>query len=330
MTAKTPQRAALTYGDPAGIGPEILARLLSGCPGGARPVVYGDRRILASGADVAGVFVPHDAWDLVEVPWTGDLPAPGQVDARCGEHVLAVLEAIGRDLGERRIPAVVTGPLHKTAVRRVRPDFIGHTEFFAGVAGTRRFGMLLVVDPLRALHVTSHVAFREVPAALTRDRIALTLDLAREALEMLGEGDRAIGVCGLNPHAGEDGAFGDEEIRIIGPAIADARRRGIRAEGPLSPDAAFPQAARGAYGVVVCMYHDQGHVPLKLLGMDRGINVTVGLPFIRTSVDHGTAFDIAGKGKADPGSLRAAWDLACKLLLERQAAPSPPLSENDI
>lgn len=326
MIERLAPRVALTYGDPAGIGPEILARLLSGNPGGGRPVVYGDRRILASGADVAGVFVPHDAFDLVEVPWEGGLPRPGVVDARCGAHVLAVLDTVGGDLRAGRVPAVVTGPLHKAAVRLVRPDFIGHTEFFAGIAETGRYGMLLVVEPLRALHVTTHIALRDVPAALTVERVGQTLDLAAEALELFGEGERRIGVCGLNPHAGEGGAFGDEENRVIGPAIEAARRRGIRAEGPLSPDAAFLMAARGAFGVVVCMYHDQGHVALKLLGMDRGINVTVGLPFIRTSVDHGTAFDIAGTGKADPGSLQEAWDLACRLLLARQVASRLPSS----
>ncbi len=324
MSEATTPRIALTYGDPAGIGPEILARLLvatlpasGGEPGRAVPVVYGDRRILGAGADVAGVAVPGDACGFVEVPWEGDLPAVGQVDSRCGAHVLAVLEAVGRDLRAGTLPAVVTGPLHKSAVRLVRPDFIGHTEFFAGVAGTKRFGMLLVVEPLRALHVTTHIALRDVPAALTPERILETLELAQEALEILGEPDRAIGVCGLNPHAGEGGAFGDEEARLIAPAIEAARALGIRAKGPLPPDAAFPRAARGDYGVVVCMYHDQGHVALKLMGMERGINVTVGLPFIRTSVDHGTAFDIAGQGKADAGSFRAAWDLACRLLSSR-------------
>ncbi len=304
---------ALTYGDPAGIGPEIAARLLARLPDGARAIVYGDPGIMAAGAAVAGVSVPHDACAFREVPWQGALPAPGQPDTRCGTHVVAVLEALGADLRARTVRAVVTGPVHKGVVRRIRPDFVGHTEFFAQVGGVSRFGMLLVVEPLRALHVTTHIALRDVPAALTPERIADTIALAAEALDLLGEPDRPIGVCGLNPHAGEGGAFGDEEARLIAPAIATARARGYAAVGPLPPDAAFPQAAKGAYGVIVCMYHDQGHIALKLLGMNRGINVTVGLPFIRTSVDHGTAFDIAGRGVADPGSLRAAWALACTL-----------------
>jgi len=303
----------LTYGDPAGIGPEILARLLADEARAGRAIVYGDRRVLAAGAAVAGVSVPHDGCGFVEVPWDGPLPEWGKEDPRCGLHVMAVLDRLARDLKSRVRRAVVTGPVHKGVVRMVERTFIGHTEFFAQTAGVDRFGMLLVVEPLRALHVTSHVALRDVPALLTPERIGQTIDLAAEALALLGEAGRPIGVCGLNPHAGEGGAFGDEEIRIIRPAIAAARERGIDAVGPLPPDAAFPVAARGAFGVVVCMYHDQGHVPLKLLGMTRGINVTVGLPFIRTSVDHGTAFDIAGRGEADAGSFRAAWDLANRL-----------------
>jgi 4-hydroxythreonine-4-phosphate dehydrogenase len=303
----------LTYGDPAGIGPEILARLLADQARAGRAIVYGDRRVLAAGAAVAGVSVPYDACEFVEVPWEGALPEWGKEERRCGEHVMAVLKRLGADLQRQARRAVVTGPVHKGVVRQVEAAFIGHTEFFAQVAGVERYGMLLVVEPLRALHVTTHVALRDVPALLTPERIGRTLDLAAEALEMLGEPGRPIGVCGLNPHAGEGGAFGDEEIHLIGPAIAAAKARGIDAVGPLSPDAAFPIAAGGVFGVVVCMYHDQGHVPLKLLGMTRGINVTVGLPFIRTSVDHGTAFDIAGRGVADAGSFRAAWDLACRL-----------------
>jgi len=303
----------LTYGDPAGIGPEIVARLLADPPPGTRPIVYGDRGILAAGAAIARVAVPHDACAFREVPWHGDPPPPGIASDRCGEHAVAVLEAVARDLRSGRMGGVVTGPVNKAVVRRVRPDFLGHTEFFAAVGGVTRFGMLLVVEPLRAIHVTTHIALRDVPARLTPARIVETISLAAEALDLLDEPTRAIGVCGLNPHAGEGGAFGDEERTLIAPAIAEASARGFAVEGPLPPDAAFPRAARGDFGAIVCMYHDQGHIALKLLGMNRGVNVTVGLPFIRTSVDHGTAFDIAGRGCADAGSLRAAWILACTL-----------------
>lgn len=307
---------ALTYGDPAGIGPEILAAAIATGLGGAEAIVYGDARILRRGAEHAGVQLP-DGVTVVSVPNLGDLPAPGSVTRQTGIHAMAVLERIGADLLGGRLAGVVTGPIHKEVIQLERPGFIGHTEFFAELAGVRRFGMLLVVEPFRALHVTTHMALRDVAASLSVERVYETIALAKLALEQFGESGRAIGVCGLNPHAGEAGAFGDEEGRILAPAIAMAQERGLSVVGPLSPDTAFVRAQRGEFGVVVCMYHDQGHVPLKLIGFDRGVNVTVGLPFVRTSVDHGTALDIAGTGAADSGSLLAAWALAVRLVAQR-------------
>lgn len=315
MAADSVSRLGITCGDPASIGPEVVARLLADLPpSSVRPVVYADKRILDMGSRVAGVSLPLEAFDFVNVTLPGEIPDPGEVVSSAGAHAFAVLEAVGGDLTAGLLAGVVTGPVHKGAIRLSRPDFIGHTEFFAALGNVARYGMLLVVEPFRALHVTTHIALRDVAKAITSARILETLDLGRDALEMLGESERVIGVCGLNPHAGEGGAFGDEEERLIAPAIAKARQRGIRAEGPVSPDAAFLRAARGDFGLIVCMYHDQGHIALKLVGMDRGVNVTIGLPFVRTSVDHGTAFDIAGKGIADAGSLKAAWLLACRLV----------------
>ena len=320
MTTKIAPGLALTYGDPAGVGPEILAQALSSGLAGARPVVYGDERVVRRGAELAKVALPRDL-EIVRVDSPGDLPVPGQVSGQTGAHALAVLERLGQDLLAQRVAGVVTGPIQKAAVQLVRPGFIGHTEFFAQISGTARYGMLLIVEPLRALHVTTHIALKDVAAALSVARIEDTIALAHLALAQLGEPGGTIGVCGLNPHAGEEGAFGDEEARMIAPAIAAARRLEIAAVGPLPPDTAFMRAARGDFAIVVCMYHDQGHVPLKLLGFDRGINMTVGLPFVRTSVDHGTALDIAGSGTSHPGSLAAAWDLACRLLQVRGATP---------
>ena len=319
MTKKFAPRLALTYGDPAGIGPEILAKALSSGLSGAQPVVYGDERVVRRGAELASVSLPPDL-EIVPVGALENLPVPGQVSEQTGAHALAVLERLGQDLLAHRVAGVVTGPIQKAAVQLVRPGFIGHTEFFAELSGTVRFGMLLIVEPLRALHVTTHIALKDVPAALTVERVEDTIVLGNLALEQLGEPGGTIGVCGLNPHAGEEGAFGDEEVRIIAPAIAAARRRMIAAVGPLPPDTAFMRAARGDFKLVICMYHDQGHVPLKLMGFDRGINMTVGLPFVRTSVDHGTALDIAGSGTCDPGSLKSAWYLACKAMMARAAA----------
>jgi len=325
---------ALTPGDPCGVGPEVAMRFLAELPtGGRRPVLFGDRRILeragrslnveaswvtvSTPEDLAGVG-PSDV-GLWEVLWPGDrLPPLGQVDAEAGAYALRCLETVAPLLSARHLPGVVTGPISKEAIQLTVPDFIGHTEFFARVGRTSRYGMLLVVEPLRALHVTAHVAFRDVPACLTVERIRETIALAHESLAALGEPDGAIAVCGLNPHAGEAGHFGREEIDLIAPAIEAERRRGLNVHGPLPPDTVFYRALAGEFQVIVCMYHDQGHIPLKMHGFDRGVNVTVGLPFVRTSVDHGTAFELAGTGTASHRSLQAAWDLAQRLLDSRE------------
>lgn len=321
---------ALTPGDPAGVGPEIVLRFLSTLePGGIRPVVFGDRRILERAATIvarplmlrpvrsaaeAHALRP-DEGGLWEVPYPHDaLPTPGRVDAASGDHAYALLEAVGPLLERAELSGVVTGPISKEAIQLTRPDFIGHTEFFARVGSVTRFGMLLVVEPLRAIHVTAHVPFAQVPLCLTTERIEETIDLAAASLRMLGQPEGSIAVCGLNPHAGEAGRFGTEEATLIQPAVDAARARGLKVTGPLPPDTVFYRALRGEFQVVVCMYHDQGHIPLKMHGFDRGVNVTVGLPFIRTSVDHGTAFELAGTGQASPGSLQAAWSLAARLI----------------
>ncbi|MBO9539350.1 4-hydroxythreonine-4-phosphate dehydrogenase PdxA [bacterium] len=325
---------ALTPGDPSGIGPEIAVRFLADLPaGGARPVVFGDARVLARAADSLGlecelrplarveeaVHLAGKAIGLIEVPWSGEtLPVLGQVSRESGAYAHAVLEAVAPHLAAGRLPAVVTGPISKEAIQLTRPTFIGHTEFFAQVGQADRFGMLLVVEPLRAIHVTAHVPFGEVVSCLTQARIEETIDLAAESLRLLGAPDGNIAVCGLNPHAGEAGRFGREELETIIPAVRAAQARGLKAVGPLPPDTVFYRALNGEFQVIVCMYHDQGHIPLKMHGFDRGVNVTVGLPFVRTSVDHGTAFELAGTGKASASSLRAAWELAERLVFERR------------
>jgi 4-hydroxythreonine-4-phosphate dehydrogenase len=324
---------ALTPGDPSGIGPEITARFLAALPaGGPRPVVFGDRRILMRAASSLGLSLAltplpsldaasslsSDAVGLVEVPWPGaELPVLGTVSQQSGAYAYAVLEAVAPYLASKALPGVVTGPISKEAIQLTRPAFIGHTEFFAQVGQAERFGMLLVVEPLRAIHVTAHVPFSQVTACLTQPRIEETIDLAAESLHLLGTPDGVIAVCGLNPHAGEAGRFGQEEIETIIPAVRAAQARGLKAVGPLPPDTVFYRALGGEFQVIVCMYHDQGHIPLKMHGFDRGVNVTVGLPFVRTSVDHGTAFELAGTGKASPTSLQAAWDLAVRLVTQR-------------
>lgn len=325
---------ALTQGDACGIGPEILAKLLAGSVGG-RPVVYGDRRLLDRAAEIVGVSLPLEpvshpgmavaagAIALVEVPYPHDeLPPLGVLDARAGAHALACVEAAGQAAKRGDVAGLVTAPINKQAILPSVPDFVGHTEYLAALAGVDDFGMLLSVDDFRVLHVTTHVSVRQAVEMLSTESILKTIRLGARALSFLGLADGVIGVCALNPHAGEGGRFGDEELTVIGPAIAQALAEGYRVEGPLPPDTVFYRARQGHFALIVAMLHDQGHIPLKMWGMDRGINITVGLPFIRTSVDHGTAFDLAGTGQASESSLRYAWDLAVKLAERRTAVNS--------
>lgn len=319
------QRIAITPGDPAGIGPEIVAKLLA-LPLPGRPLVVGDRRLLDRAAALVGVRIPwHEVATadapapegtvpLLPVPWEhAELPAYGALDARAGAHALACVDLAGRLALDGQIAGLVTAPINKQAILPSVPDFIGHTEYLAQLAGVADFGMLLVVDDFRVLHVTTHLSVREAIDALNVDAILRTIRLGARQLPRLGLAGGTIGVTALNPHAGEGGRFGREEIEIIGPACERARAEGFVIDGPLPPDTVFHRARLGHFALVVAMLHDQGHIPLKMWGMDRGINTTIGLPFVRTSVDHGTAFDIAGTGTANESSLRHAWEMAVRL-----------------
>jgi 4-hydroxythreonine-4-phosphate dehydrogenase len=208
---------------------------------------------------------------------------------------------------------MVTAPICKEGLKKAGFSMPGHTEYLAECCGTSRFAMMLIGGPLRVLLVTRHLPLRRVADAVTRENVRGAIAIAAEALPWLGCSKGRIGVCGLNPHAGDGGAIGDEEQRIIRPAVMAMRRRGIPAEGPVPPDVMFYQALHGQYDVVVAMYHDQGLGPLKMLAFESGVNVTLGLPMVRTSPDHGTAFDIAGTCRADATSMSAALKLAGKL-----------------
>jgi 4-hydroxythreonine-4-phosphate dehydrogenase len=220
--------------------------------------------------------------------------------------------------------ALVTAPVNKEAIVRSGQPFVGQTEFLSALAGTDRTIMMLLGHDdrgrwLRVALATTHVAIRDVPARLTQAQVELAIEMAAKACQDLNLGRARVGVCGLNPHAGEGGEFGDEEQTTIGPAVESARAKGIEAQGPLAADTLFHYAYRGDYDAVVAMYHDQGLAPLKMVAFESGINWTLGLPFIRTSPDHGTAYDIAGQGKADPSSMRAAIRLAKQLAAGRKA-----------
>lgn len=314
-----------TMGDAAGIGPEIIVKTFaSGLQGPA--IVYGDVGIMENtvyelGYDHElrveiisepeacpkdrGVIPVLNRWQ----PLPENLPM-GQANAEAGRGAYEYLcHAIDNAMAQR-IRAIVTAPLNKKAMQMGGVDFPGHTEILAERSGTQRYAMMLANPELRILLVTIHVPLSDVPRLITFDAELDTIRLADLACRQAGLHRPRIAVAGLNPHAGEEGRFGREEIEIIGPAIEAARAEGLDVHGPLPGDTVFMRARMGEFDVVVAQYHDQGLIPVKYLGVEQGVNVTVGLPFIRTSVDHGTAYGIAGQGIADPASLRTAYETA--------------------
>ncbi|HEY9460247.1 MAG TPA: 4-hydroxythreonine-4-phosphate dehydrogenase PdxA, partial [Paralcaligenes sp.] len=234
----------------------------------------------------------------------------GQLSAQAGRGAYEYLCHAIDDAQAGRLRAIVTAPLNKKAMQAGGIDYPGHTEILAERTRTEHYAMMLVNEELRVILVTIHVALAEVSELITLDAELAVLRLAQKACLQAGVARPRIAVAGLNPHAGENGRFGQEEINVIAPAIEQARAEGIDATGPWPGDTIFMRARRGEFDIVVAQYHDQGLIPVKYLGVDHGINVTIGLPFVRTSVDHGTAFDIAGQGIADPSSLKASYDLA--------------------
>jgi 4-hydroxythreonine-4-phosphate dehydrogenase len=311
---------ALTMGDPCGIGPEIVCKALSGRPAAAQPQVIGHAARLAQAAARCGVAPPARICeigpDVGALPWGRVQPLAGEAAFRYVEHAAALALR-----GE--VQGIVTAPLHKAALHAAGHRWPGHTEMLRDLAGAPRVAMMLANDELRVVLVTIHCALREAIGRVTHDSELAAIALAQQAGRALGIGRPRIAVAGLNPHAGEDGLFGDEEQRIIAPAVAAARAQGIDASGPWPGDTVFMRARRGEFDVVVAQYHDQGLIPVKYLGVDHGVNITLGLPFVRTSPDHGTAFDIAGRGTASDASLRCALRYAARLCAAEAAAPSP-------
>jgi 4-hydroxythreonine-4-phosphate dehydrogenase len=317
MTARSPAPApvvGLTMGDPAGIGPEVIAKALaSGAPVLERctPVVIGDAGRLRLAAGICGVATDIPCIDLANVdpalPFGQLSPGAGQA---AYEYVVRAVElALAGELD-----AICTLPLNKGALHAAGHDFPGHTELLAHLTGTDEVSMMLDTGSFRVVHVTTHVGLIDAIEAIEPELVLRTIRRADAALRRAGVERPAVGVCGINPHAGEGGLFGrGEEEEKIAPAVAAARAEGVAVEGPLPADTAFYRARRGDFDVVVAMYHDQGHAPVKVLGIENGVNVTIGLPIVRTSVDHGTAFDIAGTGKADERSLIAALEAAVAL-----------------
>jgi len=325
----------ITLGDVTGIGPEVALKAV------AAEAQNDDRRYLLIG-DVPGTnrlnqklglnlpLKPFSGYDdhgrfFVANPMAGPLPeslAAGS-PAAANAAVLSLRDGGGRCL-RRELDALVTAPVNKQAIIRAGHQFIGQTEFLSGLAGTRRTAMMLLGQDergrwLRVALATVHLAIKAVPEQITPAKIELAIELAAQACRDLQLPRARVAVCGLNPHAGEGGEFGNEEIETIAPAVLAAKERGRDVIGPLSGDTVFHYALRGDFDAVVAMYHDQGLAPLKAVAFDTGVNWTLGLPFIRTSPDHGTAYDIAGKGTANPSSMIAAIRLA-KQLAENQKA----------
>ena len=324
----TPPLVAVTMGDPAGIGPEIIARAFAdpAFREENRALVVGDAGHMERAARLLDLplranaisepdesaFEPGTVDVLSETGLPEDLPF-GQLDARAGDAAFRYVRKATELASAGRVAAIATAPLNKEAMHLAGHKYPGHTEILADLTGTKDYAMMLVTDELKVIHVSTHVSLREAIERARPERELAVIRLAHESLRKLGFDEPRIAVAGLNPHAGENGLFGNEEAEQIAPAVADANAEGMDATGPWPPDTVLMRARRGEFDVVVVQYHDQGHIPVKLMGFDTGVNVTVGLPFFRTSVDHGTAFDIAGTGKAEPASLRAALDLARKL-----------------
>ncbi|MCH9057142.1 MAG: 4-hydroxythreonine-4-phosphate dehydrogenase PdxA [Planctomycetes bacterium] len=325
---------AVTMGDPGGIGPEVVAGAIVHAAAGreARFVVFGvgaalDRAAAAMrvadgwracvgrAAEPGGVVVIDE-----QAPAAATPPEPTEVGGRASMlWVEQAIEAALRPAGDAdRADAVVTGPISKQAWAMAGfGRFPGHTELFAQRCGSKRWAMMLVSPRLRVILATTHVPLLAVGSHLSTARVLETIELGAQACVRLGVASPRVAVCGLNPHAGEGGLLGDEDDHLIAPAIAAAAEQGIRASGPHPADTIFGAAVRGRHDLVVAMYHDQGLIPVKLLARDEAVNLTVGLPIVRTSPDHGTAYDIAGQGKADPGSMIAAIELALTLARTR-------------
>ena len=339
---------AVTLGDVAGIGPEIVAKALLAHPDLREkcvPVVVGDADAMRTGVERAGldpdaVTVIADprgasndpgAIELVQTgPSLADVPV-GELSAAAGDGAYRFVVEACRLAREGQVDAIVTAPLNKAAMHAGGHDWPGHTELLAHEFGVRNFSLVLSAGDLYFFHLTAHVSLKQAVEDCTPERADDVFDLARAFVGALGKPDEAIAIAGLNPHAGENRIFGHEDADVLAPAVERARGRGVNAHGPIPADALIPAAVRGKWNVVVACYHDQGHAPFKAVYGDEGVNITIGLPVVRVSVDHGTAFDIAGTGVAREGSLvlsceRAAalapgWDAVWRAATDSSVAP---------
>ncbi|MDA8340385.1 MAG: 4-hydroxythreonine-4-phosphate dehydrogenase PdxA [Nitrospiraceae bacterium] len=310
----TLKKIAITIGDPAGIGPEIVLKsiLSKGISDVCKPVIIGDKAVIEEAIERLSINLK--ALELINIneiknrDFEKNKPTAAGGKA-CVSYIKKAVElALNKD-----VDAIVTAPISKESLKMAGFQWPGHTEMLAELTNTKDYAMMFYSDKLKLILVTIHTALKNVPDLIKKGKVLKTIILAKKACDMMGIENPKIAVAGLNPHAGEAGIFGDEEIKEIIPAVNEAQASGISASGPYPADTLFHKAYKGEFDIIVCMYHDQGLIPLKMIAFDKAVNVTIGLPIIRTSPDHGTAYDIAWKGIANPSSMIEAIKLAAKL-----------------
>ena len=320
---------AVTMGDPAGIGPEIIIKsLVEGELSGAPVVVVGCaqtlRRIQSLNVtppaelrvidNVTQAQFAPGVINVIDEPLADPAALePGVVQAQAGDLAYRCIKRATALALSGEVKAIATAPLNKEALHMAGHHYPGHTELLAQLTNSKDYAMVLYTEQLKVIHVTTHIALRKFLDTLSEQRVKTVIQVADDFLRRVGFDNPRIAVAGVNPHAGENGLFGEEEITIVGPAVQEMQAKGLNVTGPCPPDTVFMQCHEGMYDMVVAMYHDQGHIPLKLLGFYDGVNITAGLPFIRTSADHGTAFDIAWTGKAKSESMAVSIQLAMQI-----------------
>ncbi len=314
------RKIAITIGDPAGIGIEVVLKALldESIINVCNPLIIGDRRVIQEAVEKMNIPFDIGAYDILDLKLINKKFEKCLPTKQGGIASVSYIKKAVDFAYANIVEAVVTAPISKESLKMAGYSWPGHTEMLAEFTNTKDFAMMLSGGPLRVILATTHAAIKDVPPLITKERVVKTIILAEKACNLLGIKEPKIGVAGLNPHAGESGIFGLEEIQHIIPAVKEANKMGIPVLGPFPADALFWKAYNGEYDIVVCMYHDQGLIPLKMIAFDKGVNVTIGLPIIRTSPDHGTAYDIAWKGLADPSSMIEAIKLASQIAGVRQ------------
>jgi 4-hydroxythreonine-4-phosphate dehydrogenase len=329
MIKRNTTTVGITMGDPSGIGPEIILKSFENTEiGNSRIIIIGDFNIILASYNMLKItsfklkrilnvnecLFDSGVLNILDLQLINMIELyPGRVQSISGSAAFECIRKAVELAKNKDIDAIATAPLNKEALHLAGHKYPGHTEILASLTDTKDYAMLLYDKKLSVIHVSSHVSLLEAITGLRRERIEKVIELGNNAMKKLCGDEPRIAVAGINPHAGENGLFGNEEIKEIIPAIKNMKGKGINVKGPFPPDTVFLQAVQGRFDLVVAMYHDQGHIPLKLIGFDSGVNVTAGLPFIRTSVDHGTAFEIAWQGKANEGSMVEAIKLSIKL-----------------